>query len=354
MADRQHTDDLLSDELARVAPGTLLREGLEMVISARMGALIVLGDRTSVEPYCSGGFALDVPYTPPRLYELAKMDGAIVLDAQAERLLKANAHLVPDQNLPTSETGMRHRTAERMSRQTDALVIAISQRRNSVHLYSRGHRLALEDTEVLVAKANQALQTLQNYRNRLAEVLGRLTLLEFEDVVTLGDLTEAVSRFEMVRRVAREVGRYTLQLGTEGRLVRMQADELTAGIVEEYTLLIRDYADDPSPRRAGSIRARLGDLGAERLLEPMVIAHEMGLSVAEHAEQLLHSRGFRILSQIPTLPTSVIGRIVERFGHLPEVARAGIDALDDVDGVGERRARAIVNGLARIRTHIAR
>ncbi len=248
----QQTRELMREELRKVAPGTRLREGLDMILAARTGALVVIGDTSGVGALCNGGFLIDTPFTPQRLFELAKMDGAITLDDNAERILRANAHLVPDSTLPTVETGMRHRTAERVSRQTEALVISVSQRREVINLYLRGRRLTLEDTEVLLAKANQALQTLQNYRTRLGEVLDRLTHLEFDDLVTLGDVAEVVGRFEMVRRVSYEVVRYIGQLGTDGRLVRMQSDELTAGLDEQYLLLVRDYAADSSLRHAST------------------------------------------------------------------------------------------------------
>lgn len=347
----QRIEALLQSELRKVAPGTRLREGLDMVIAGRTGALIVIGDEAAVAGLCNGGFSIDTSFTPQRLFELAKMDGAIILDSDAERIIRANAHLVPDSSLPTTETGMRHRTAERVSRQTNALVISVSQRREVVNLYLRGKRLTLEQTEILLSKANQALQTLQNYRARLSEVLGRLTILEFDDLVTLGNVAEAVGRFEMLRRVAVEVSRYIVQLGSEGRLVRMQADELTAGVDEEFVLLLRDYAADASTRSVAGIRARLGDLPLDRLLEPSAVAHELGLVASEQAEQHLRPRGYRVLMRIPMLPTTVIARIVERFKALPNVIRASVDDLDAIDGIGSRRAKSIVNGLIRARAH---
>lgn len=345
------TRELLREELKKVAPGTHLREGLDMILAARTGALIVIGDEAGVKGLSDGGFIIDTPFTPQRLFELAKMDGAIILDQYAARIMRANTHLQPDSSLPTNETGMRHRTAERVSRQTKALVISVSQRRQIVSLYLRGRRITLEETEVMLAKANQALQTLSNYRTRLTQVMDRLTHLEFDDLVTLGDVAEAIGRFEMVRRVSHEVARYIGQLGTEGRLVRMQADELTAGIDEEYGLLVRDYADDAGSRNASALRTRLGDLPLDRLLEPDAVAHELGLTAGDRAEQHLRPRGYRMLALIPALPTSVMNRIVERFGSLPAIVRATVVELDDVDGVGTRRAKAIANGLARIRAH---
>jgi diadenylate cyclase len=204
-----------------------------------------------------------------------------------------------------------------------------------------------------MAKANQAVQALQNYRHRLDEELERLTLLEFEDLVTLGDVSEVLGRFDMLRRVQREVSRYTLQLGTEGRLVRMQTDELTAGINEQYSLVLRDYVDEPTPKRIATVRERLIELPPDRLFEPEAIAHELGLATAEHAEQHLRPRGYRALSQVPMIPASVVGRIVERFGSLAAIVRSSAEDLDAVDGVGERRARAIDQGLARIRAHVS-
>jgi len=353
LTDQRKLQEAMGAELRKVAPGTRLREGLDMVLSARTGALIVIGDIGALDPLIDGGFLIDMPFTSQRLFELAKMDGAIALDPQCDRILKANVHLIPDPTLPTSETGMRHRTAERVSRQTKALVIAISQRRNMVNLYFMGRRITLDDIDVLLAKANQALQTLQNYRQRLDEMLERLTLLEFEDLVTLGDVAEVVGRFELLRRVSREVGRYTMQLGTEGRLVRMQSDELSAGVEEQYSLVLRDYSAEVSTRRVAAIKDRLSDLPPERLLEAEAIAHELGLTSPEHAEQHLRPRGYRAMAQIPMLPASVVSRIVDRFSTLPDIVRATDVELDAVDGVGERRARAIVSGLARLRAHVS-
>lgn len=353
MPEKPSIQEVMRTELSKVAPGTPLREALDMIISARMGALVIVGDSAHVGPICNGGFAVDTDFTPQALFELSKMDGAILLDDDCERIVRANAHLVPDPSLPTSETGMRHRTAERMSQQTSALAIAISGRRNTVNLYLMGRRVQLEDIEVLLAKANQAIQTLQNYRQRLDELLERLTLLEFEDLVTLGDVTEVVARFEMLIRVAREVSRYTIELGTEGRLVEMQCEELTSGVIEQYGLVLRDYADNPSPKRATAIRERLGSIKSDRVLEAESIAGALGLTAAEQAEQHLRSRGHRALAQIPTLPATVMSRIVSRFGTLPAIVRATIADLDGVDGVGERRARAIVNGLARVKAHVS-
>ncbi|MDZ4167061.1 MAG: DNA integrity scanning diadenylate cyclase DisA [Coriobacteriia bacterium] len=343
-------EDTMLSALKSVAPGTPLRQALEYIIAARTGALIVIGDVNGVDAISNGGFEIGAPFTPQRLFELAKMDGAILLDEGATRIRRANTHLVPDADLPTNETGMRHRTAERVSRQTDALVISVSQRREVVSLYHKGTQLMLEDIDVVLAKANQALQTLQRYRARLDEVSAHLTALEFEDVVTFGEATVVIQRAEMLRRVAREVHRHVTELGTEGRLVQMQADELTAGVDDDYTMLVRDYLPDGSARKASTALGKLGALLPDQLLDSAAIAVALGHSAkTDMEEQRVEPRGYRLLRRIPQLPGTVINRLVERFGTLRALMEASESELDDVDGVGARRAQAISDGLRRMR-----
>ena len=343
----------MAEALARVAPGTELRDGLDSIVAGKTGGLIVVGERERVATLCDGGFSLETPFTPQRLFELAKMDGAIVLDANAHTILRANVHLQPDASLPATETGMRHRTAERVARQTGALVISVSQRRDIVTLYLRDERRALDDIRVLLARADQALQTLQRYRARFDADAMRLTLLEFEDLATLAVVTGVIVRASMVTRVAAEVSRYIAQLGSEGRLVRMQADELTAFIEDEFAMLLRDYSIDPSARAAAATRTVIGAMGDDQLLDTVALAHALGYSSSADAlDRHVVPRGYRVLRRVPGLPAPVIGRIVERFRSLPALMAADIAALDDVDGVGARRAKAVYDGLRRLRDRV--
>lgn len=336
--------------LETVSPGTPLRQGLDYILAGRTGALIVIGDEAGVDAASNGGFEIDAPFTPERLFELAKMDGAILLSEGVTRIRRANVHLAPSPDLPTSETGMRHRTAERTSRETKALVISVSQRREVVSLYRGGDRLTLEDIDVVLAKANQALQTLQRYRARLDEVTARLTTLEFEGTVTLGEIVVVVRRAEMLRRAAREVSRYIVELGNEGRLVRLQADELTMGADDDYLMLIRDYAPDGTTRKATSTLARIGSLTPDQLRDAAVVATTLGLpGKGDVEEQHVEPRGYRLLHRIPGLPATVVNRLVERFGTPARLLEATGAELDDVEGVSERRARAIHDGLRRMR-----
>ncbi|MEI6171809.1 MAG: DNA integrity scanning diadenylate cyclase DisA, partial [bacterium] len=238
----------------------------------------------------------------------------------------------------------------RVSRQTSALVVSVSQRRKVVGLYRAGRRVTVEDVTVVLAKANQALQTLQRYRSRLDEVVARLTLLEFEDAVTVGDVIAAVQRSELVQRVAREVARYVDQLGSEGRLVAMQAEEVAANAVDEHTLLLRDYLVAPGPRQASAARVALSEMNQDGVLDDLAIAAVLGHSSSTEAlEHHARSRGYRILRRIPSLPSSVVNRLVDRFSALVVIATATEEQLDEVDGVGSRRARVIAEGLRRLR-----
>lgn len=345
-------EDLLASAVALVAPGTALREAIDSIQAARSGALIVIGDEKQVAKISDGGFALDVPFESERLFEVSKMDGAIVLDDGCARILRANVHLTPDPALPTTETGIRHRTAERVSRQTDAVAIAISKRRVTVTLYRAGEKLVLEQLETVLAKANQALQTLHRYRVSLDEASDRLLTLEFADMVTLNAVVTVVQRSVAASRVATELERYIAELGSEGRLVEMQLEELIHSVDEDYALLLRDYMAEDRPRKVPGLRAQIAELNQEQLLEGSAVAHLLGHSAAaEVLESYVRPRGYRVLGKIPLLPNAVVNRLVERFGGLQAILKAGPDELDEVDGVGERRARAVIEGLRRLRDY---
>src|SRR3712207_1703371 len=244
--------------LEMVAPGTALREGIDNIVHARTGGLIVIGDLDELSFLFSGGIKLDIDYSPALLYQVAKMDGALVLNTNATKIGAANVQLMPDPTILSLETGTRHRTAERVSKQTDALVIAISQRREVVSLYVDGAKYILEDIPVVLAKANQALATPDKYRTRLDQVSTRLTALEFEGGATLHDVLTVLQRSEMVTRMAVEIERYIVELGTEGRLIEMQLEETMVGVAADKQALVRDYlAEDDDEQFADRKSTRL-------------------------------------------------------------------------------------------------
>src|SRR5579884_2432798 len=250
----------LREAVSRLAPGTALRDGLERILRGRTGALIVLGYDDSVEAICDGGFSLDVRYAPTRLRELSKMDGAVVLSSDGSRIVRANVHLVPDPTIFTDEQGTRHRTAERVAKQTGFPVISVSQSMHIIALYVDNRRYVLDDSAAILSRANQALATLERYKLRLDEVSGTLSALEIEDLVTVRDVVAVSQRLEMVRRIADEINGYVVELGTDGRLLSLQLDELMAGVDSERELVLRDYLPSVPARRQRSPESVLADL----------------------------------------------------------------------------------------------
>ena len=343
-------EETLRSTLAAVAPGTELRDGLERILRGRTGALIVLGHDRVVDSMCSGGFILDVEFSATRLRELAKMDGAVIVDKDATRIVRAAVQLLPDPTIETTESGTRHRTAERVAKQSGFPVISVSQSMQIVALYVGGSRYVLEGSDVILSRANQALATLERYKSRLDEVSGTLSALEIEDLVTVRDVAAVVQRLEMVRRISEEIDGYVVELGTDGRLMTLQLDELVGGIGSDRTLVIRDYVD---PGRGGrnhsEVQAALSALDANELLDLAHIARILGLVGSDDSmDGAVAPRGFRLLSRIPRLPGAIVDRLVGHFGGLQKLLAAGIDELMAVDGVGEQRARAVREGLSRL------
>lgn len=336
--------------LRTVAPGTPLREGLENILRAKSGGLIIIGDSPEVADITEGGFDINADFTPANLYELAKMDGGIILSSDGKKILKANTQLVPNQNIPSSETGIRHRTAERVARQTDTLVIAISQRRNVITTYKGTLKYVLRDLGVILTKANQAIQTLEKYRTVLDRVMVGLSALEFHDAATLHDVAKAIQRVEMVLRVVKEIERYTSELGIEGRLITMQMEELVANAKEEGLLVIQDYATTLGEKTPASILGIIGSWPSEDILDLSLLARALGYpGSASILDQHVSPRGYRILEKIPRLPVPVIDNLVKTFGTLDKILVATIEELDEVEGIGEVRARSIREGLRRYR-----
>lgn len=339
----------LIKSLKVIAPGTVLYEGLENILRARTGALIVIGDSDKVMKVVDGGFNINVDLNPSSLYELAKMDGAIVLSTDTRKIILCNAHLAPDPMIPTTETGTRHKTAERVAIQTGELVIAISQRRNVITLYKDNHRHVLRDIGTILAKANQALQTLGKYKSVLDQALINLSALEFEDLATLTDVGTVVQRTAMVMRISEEIERYVYELGSEGRLVNMQLEELMFDIEAEGLLVLKDYL--PSLDQLEEVCSELSNWTYEDLLDLNAIVKEMGF-LGQTLDLSITPRGYRILRKIPKLPVPVIDNLVRTFKNLQHILGASIEELDEVEGIGEVRAKSIKEGLRRLREQV--
>ncbi|WP_432983874.1 DNA integrity scanning diadenylate cyclase DisA [Dactylosporangium sp. CA-233914] len=342
--------DPMRATLALMAPGTALRDGLERILRGRTGALIVLGHDRVVEQICTGGFPLDVEFSATRLRELCKMDGAVVLSSDGAKIVRAAVHLMPDPTIPSEESGTRHRTAERVAKQTGYPVISVSQSMRIIGLYVNGQRHVLDDSAAILSKANQALATLERYKLRLDEVSGTLSALEIEDLVTVRDAVAVVQRLEMVRRIADEIAGYVVELGTDGRLLALQLEELMAGVEADRTLVIRDYV--PSGRRTRSSDDALEELdalSATELIDLVAVAKSLGYPGASDAlDAAVSPRGFRLLAKVPRLPHLVVERLVEHFGSLQRLLGATVEDLQAVEGVGDARARGVREGLSRL------
>ncbi|MGJ7913541.1 DNA integrity scanning diadenylate cyclase DisA [Neobacillus sp. LXY-1] len=341
----------VSDVLQFIAPGTPIREGIDNVLRANTGGLIVIGYNDKVKSIVDGGFEINCTFTPSNLYELAKMDGAIILNETGNKILYANAQLAPDADIPSSETGMRHRTAERVAKQTKALVIAISQRRNVITLYQGNFRYALKDISVNLTKANQAIQTLEKYKTVLKTSFANLSILEFEDSVTYTDFLLVLHRFEMVLKIKNELLTFLYELGTEGRLIRLQMTEILTELEEEIMLIIKDYAFDREIKPAEVLK-RMQSLTNTGIIEDTVLLKMMGYMGYVHLDENKSARGYRMLNKIPRLPGIIMENLINRFGHLSKIFYATVEELDEVDGIGEVRAKKIKEGFKLIKDRL--
>jgi diadenylate cyclase len=345
-------DPLLLSALERIAPGTDLRQALDDIIRSREGALIVIGDPNELSFLFSGGMRLDQPFTPQFLYELAKMDGAIIVNPTLTKIAYANVQLMPDPTIPSNETGTRHRTAERVAKQTGALVISISQQRSTISVYVGQARYVLDAVSEVLAKTNQALATLETYGQRLEQVLTRLTALEFQNAVVLDDVIVVLQRAEMTTRMAAEIERDCVELGAEARMIRMQLHELVGEIPAERAAVVYDYhASGPGPHAELALEGLHALpyrqlLEAERLVE--LLGYPRDVNPLDHS---VSPRGFRILAHIPRLPDGVVKKVVRDMGDLDAIVRASQRDLEAISGVGTVRAREIREGLRRLQEH---
>ena len=336
----------LVDILKMIAPGTPIREGLDNILKAKTGGLIVIGNMKEIENIVDGGFYVNVEFTPARLYELAKMDGAIIISDDLKQILYANAQLIPDFNISTVETGTRHRTAERVAKQTGNIVISISQRRGIITVYQKDLRYVLEDTSKVMSKSNQALQTVEKYRKVFDNKINILTEYEFNDIATLDTVISAIQRSEMLIKIAEEVQKSIAELGVEGRLLKMQLDELTDGVENEEKLIIKDYANTKDEEK---ILKLIHSLSYEELLKEQTLANILGIKdVTDFTETTVYTRGYRILNKVPRVPSYIVDNIVKKYKSFQKLLLSDVTELDEVDGIGEIRAKTIVQTLKRM------
>jgi len=342
----KNSEGILLDCLKRVAPGTEMRLGIEYILQGKTGGLIVIGDSEEVLKLVNGGFYIGCGFSPSKFYELAKMDGAIILSSNGKRILYANTHLFPNPDIKTTETGTRHRTAERVAKQTDTLVISISQKRDVVTIYKGNTRYMLEEPRVVLSRASQALQTLEKYKDGLDELSFNLTVRELENLATLFDACSVLQRSSIVQRTDKEVKKYIYELGADGRLLSMQAEELMANVSSDFIDIVSDYKHPDSKLDAVKIKDRVNSLTADELLDLNKIAALIGYKPEGNLKEMnLQPRGFRILSDVRRLPRSVIVNLIEKFGNLKDILNADVSELSKVDGLDKAKAQSIFDRL---------
>lgn len=343
-------NDEMLEILKLVAPGTMLRDGLENILKAKTGALIVVSDSEDILKIADGGFKIDEEFTSTNIYELAKMDGAIILSSDLKRIIRANVQLNPDFSIKTGETGTRHKTAERVAKQTGELVISISERRGIITLFKGDFRYVINDTQSVLMRANQTLQALEKYKTVFDNMLSILSEHEFDDIVSLDTVVNCIYRSEIIMRMETDVRRNIIELGDEGRIVNMQLEELMANVEKEEKLIIEDYMKNKNKKvTVETILEEIRKIDRKNLIVSEKIVKILGYEVTPDILDLnVSPKGYRILSKVPKMPASIIEKTVEAFGSLQHICSATIDELDDVEGIGEIRARIINQSLKRL------
>lgn len=340
--------------VTQLAPGSPLHEGIEFILRARTGALIVMGDSPEVMELTKGGFKIDAPYLPNSIYELAKMDGAIILSNSLDKIMYANVHLFPSPDIPTNETGTRHASAERMSRATGKPVVAISSRRNVITIYFNKYKYIMRDIGYSLNMANQALQTLARYREVLEKAVLQLNAFEFEDDVTVADVAECIRRWELTRRVSEEVMSYIIELGAEGRLIKMQMQELVRGRREEAENILKDYMEEAEHKQPWKLLNAMEEWDLEDVLDPGIIEKAIRRLGEAGLETEVVARGYRTVSRLAArMPEQVVENLIQSFGSLSKLLKASVDELDEVEGIGKSRAVTLFEGLKRIKDQVS-
>lgn len=344
----ENTEKRLRQAIRDTAPGTALRQALDMIIAGQLGALICIGDEEAVLASGNDGFPLDVSFTANRLFELSKMDGAIVVDGGLSKILRANFHLNPDATLPTTETGMRHRTAARMSQVTRALVISVSERRQVVHLFVDGRSHLLKNPSEIMSSVNQLLVTLQSTRQELDRALWRLTSLELENLATLADVTSVVYLFEVLMSASEELRGHVRELGSEGITVGMRREELVGDMDDAYTMLIRDYAADSSVESAMEIRRQFRGLANAKLRSAAQVGAILGYPDLTQ-DSIMVPLGLRTLQRTSVVRSTVAERLVDEYDSLLEVVDAIQDDPTFVGKIGVNNPSILADRLSRMR-----
>ena len=346
--ENQKTRELFA-VLKLLSPGTYLREGIDYIIQSKTGGLVVVGDTPEILNLTEGGFRINCPYTPTRLCELSKMDGAIILSEDIKRIVRANVTLRTSTSIPSNETGLRHRSANKFAKETDHIVLAVSQSRNTLTLYFKDQRYIFQERPTLLSGANQTMFALTQHLKALQNTVTILNWAELSGNVTLTDVVTAIQLCERVRRAEQELDRYKIELGTQAQSLQYVIPEITTEI-EGGLLIVKDYCHE-SLRDASEAFEEILRLDANSLADQSNISEALGYSQdVRDTFDVLEPRGYRMLSQVPRIPFGIVENIVHKFRTLDKVHAATIGELQAVDGVGKARASTIKRTLSHMKT----
>ncbi|MDR0500771.1 MAG: DNA integrity scanning diadenylate cyclase DisA [Coriobacteriales bacterium] len=349
----ERSDYLFDDAIKLMVSGSPLREAIDMIISANNGALIAVGDVDTILMLGNGGFKIDVPFTPQRLFELSKMDGAIVLTEDLKQIVCANFHLNPDPGLHTSETGMRHRSAARTSAQTKALVLAISKRRVQTTMYHRGEGLTMDSDAILLSKGNQGLLAMQNAKDTLERASIRLNFIELDDIATVYDVSRLMNRYIRLIGLSAQTERFINFLGDNAGLLRNQLEEIMTGVADSFLLLIRDYAASSEKKEAYRIARQLLEKAEDGDSDAQTVFGLLGFTEPLADEDHISPRGFRAISRISMLDEVAVSRIIEEYGSLSAFvsdSKDGFDRLEGMNDLGVNSVKAITKSFMQLRS----
>jgi len=335
-------EEELINVLKKTAPGTFLRTALDDISRAGLGGLIVAGNNSDILNIINGGFEVNCKFTPQKLIELCKMDGAVILDSELKKILYANTLLVPDFSIPTDETGTRHKAAERTAKQTNQLVVAISERKKHVTIYKGDFKYVLKSTTEILDRAGETMRMVEKHKEILNELLLNLNVLEFTNLASLSDVILTLQRMEIIERIADIIRRYIIELGLEGTLVKMQLKEFIKGVAEEEMLLLRDY----SKKDALLTKVQLNEIPLEELIEPLNVLKILNYNKIDDS---IITKGIRLLSKVP-LAQEDLQKLIDRFGNFQFMLDSPIETLSEV--IGDNKSKILQKGLNQLKEQV--
>lgn len=332
------TEEEFLSVLRLVAPGTQLRTMLEGIVRVGKGAIIVV-ENEFTPPLMDGGFKINAKFTPQRMMELSKMDAGIVLSKDMKRILYANVLLTPDSKIPTTETGTRHKAAERTAKMANTLVMAVSERRHEITIYYKNKRYVLVEAGKLLAKASEQVQLLEKQRELFNDAVIRLDRAELQNYHDAEQALNVIQKGCAIRKIAEEMQRVFIELGKDGSMMKVRLREITDGVYEETDLVIKDYTK-LDVKKSKTI---LNSLTYEELLDKDNLRKALA-----HEDQIKekHIRGWRILKKT-SLEDGDIALLIKETGGLGKAINSKVTSYENL--LGSEKANKFKEEIERIK-----